>query len=353
MEILQFVLLASDLVIGGRSPFFAINSNRFGKPWEFDEGVVGWEPGGKEITGIRKENGPSRKVFRTYLPELLKEKLLVRIKTKDNRSKYYSITPLGIIHLIKSEMFSESGKYRHPERNYVIFTLQTFAQRNVKPYHSVIFENQTFFNYETNLLEDIIKHTKMEFRRLVPHVFTNVNIVQENIYGKYFINYFQFFVTNGYSEVNKYLLATFDFEDEKYVKVTELDKSLMNSFIHDEKNLDYHGLSLDNEQFHHYLANLMLCSYIYDTSIGSFDLDIIFNKQLSKLKKRTPHLEKRETFGGENNDFPEYFLRILLLFSKHISRLSQNQYELTNNFRKELDSMQFKQTKVSNSQLMH
>jgi len=352
MEILQFVLLASDLILGGRSPFFAINSNRFGKPWEFDEGFVGYE-NGKEKTRTRIENGPSRKVFRTYLPELLKEKLLVRIKTKDNRSKYYSITPLGMIHLIKSEMFYDGMRYPHPERNYVILTLQTFAERNVKPYHSVIFENQNFFNYEINLLDDLFKHTKMEFRRLVPHVFTNVNIVQENMQSKFFINYFEFFVTNGFSPVNKYLLATFDFDDEKHVKVTELDKSLMNSFIHDEKDLDYQGLSLDEEQFHHYLANLMLCSYIYDSSIGSFDLDIIFNKQLSKLKKRTPHLEKRKTFGEENSDFPEYFLRILLLFSKHISRLSQNQYELTTSFSKKLNSMQFKQTKVSNSQLIH
>ena len=348
MEILQFTLLASDFVVRGRTPFLAINSNRFGKPWEFDLGVVGWE-NGKEITRTRIEKGPTRKIFRTYLPELLKEKLLVRIKTNDNRSKYYSITPLGIIHLIKSEMFFDGIKYPHPERNYVILVLQTFAQPNVKPYNSVIFEKQKFVNYETNFLGDIAKYLGIGFRHQVPHVFSNVNIVQENMRSKFFINYFEFFITNGYSDSNKYRLAMFDFKDEKYVKVDELDKTLLNSFTRDEKEYVYQGLSLDDEQFHHYLANLMLCSFIYDSAIANFDGDNLFNIRLPELKKKSPHLTKRERFRDENKDTPEYFLRILLLFSKHILRLSQKQFEVTTNFNKELGIMQFTQTKVSKS----
>lgn len=349
IEILQFTLLASDIVFRGRTPFFAINSNRFGKPYEVDEGIIDLDENGKEVRRTRIENGPTRKIFKTYLPELLKEKLLVRIKTNDNRSKFYSITPLGIIHLIKSEMFYDGIRYPHPERNRVILILQTFAQQNIKHYHSNIFKNETFFHTKLNLLKDIAEHTHMEFRRSVPHVFTNVNIVQENMQSKFSHNYFEFFVTNGFSAVNKYLLATFDFADEKYVKVEELDESLMNSFIHDEKNLEYKGLSLDDEQFHHYLANLMLCSYVYDTIIGSFDLNHIFNKQLPKLKKRMPYLKKSKSFKEENKEMPEYFLRILLLFSKHILRLAQNQYDLTTSFEQELKPMQFIQTKVSNS----
>ena len=41
-------------------------------------------------------------------------------------------------------------------------------------------------------------------------------------------------------------------------------------------------------------------------------------------------------FKEENVNIPEYFLRILVLFAKHIFDLSQKQYELTTNFNKEL-----------------
>jgi predicted transcriptional regulator len=353
MQILQFTLLASDLVFRGRTYFLAINSNRFGRPHVVDEGITDKDENGKDVRRTRIENGPTRKIFRTYLPELLKEKLLVRIKTNDNRSKYYSITPLGIIHLIKSEMFFDGFKYPHPERNHVILILQTFAQPNVKPYHSIIFENQKFVNLETELLDDIAKWFGSGFREQVPHVFSNVNIVQEYMRSKYPINFFEFFITNGFSDSNKHRLAIFDFKDDMHVNIEELDKGLLNSFHHNDEDKEYSGLNLDDEQFHHYLANLMICSLIYDSAIAHFDHTKLFNNALPKLKKKTPHLTKRDSFREENHGIPEYFLSILLLFSKHISRLSQNQYELTTSFNKELYSMQFTQTKVSNSQLMN
>lgn len=137
-----------------------------------------------------------------------------------------------------------------------------------------------------------------------------------------------------------------------YVNIEELDKGLLNSFHHNDEDKEYLGLNLDDEQFHHYLANLMICSLIYDSAIAHFDNIKLFNIALPKLKKKTPHLKKWDSFSEEKDGIPEYFLRILLLFSKHILRLSQNQYELTTSFNKELHSMQFKQTKVSNSQLM-
>lgn len=352
MEILQFTLLASDIVSRGRTQFFAIHSNRFNEPWEFDEGVVGWE-NGKDITRKRIEKGPTRKIFRTYLPQLLKEKLLVKIKTNDNRSKYYSITPLGIIHLIKSNMFFDLDKYPHPERDHVILTLQAFASPNVKPYRSVVFEDNQFFNHKIQLLEDIFRFCGIGFRHQVAHVFSNVDIVQEDMQSsKFYINYLEFFVTNGFSDINKHRLAIFDL-DEKSVKVEELDKSLLNSFSHNEEK-EYHGLELDDEQFHHYLANLMLCSLIYDSVIADFDRAELLNNLLPKLKKKNPHLQKLKYFMEKKTDnVPEYFLRILFLFSKHILKLTENQYKLTSNFNGKLNSLQFKQTKVSKPQLMN
>ena len=339
MEILQFTLLASNLVPRGRTPFFAINSNRFGKPLEVDEGITDQDVNGNETRRIRIENGTTRKIFRTYLPELLKEKLLVRIKTKDNRSKYYSITPLGIIHLIKSEMFFVDSKYPYPERNYVILTLQTFAQSSVTPYHSVVFENQKF-SYDINLLDDIGRWLGISFRNQVTHVFSNVNIVQENMQSKYPISFFEFFITNGISDSNNHRLAIFDFRDDMHVNVEELDKGT-NNFHNDDQDKKYSGLNLNDEQFHHYLANLMVYSLIYDSAIAEFDHNRLFINQSSKLKN-TPHLTRLDIFREKNNGLPEYFLRILLLFSKHVLDLSQKQYDLTTSFNKELSLMQFK-----------
>lgn len=340
MEILQFCLLASELVWRGRTPFFAINSNRFGKPWEFDLGVVGWE-NDKEITRTRKEEGPSRKIFRIHLKELLIEKLLTRIKTSDKRSKYYSITPLGIIHLIKygEDKFYFDYKYPWPEKINVIQTLQTFAQQNVKPYKSVVFEKEKFFHSDIDLWDDVAKWLGISLRKLMPHVFSNVEITQENIYSKFGINLFEFFITNGYYGTNKINLASFDFENKDFVKIRELDRPITSYGF--KVGLKYEPLKLDDEQFHHYLANLMLCSLIYDYGMLEYDLSKLKIRNFLKKEKRKAEQDATVKFTNELKELPEYFLRILFLFSKHISRLTKNQYELTSGYSEKLNEIQF------------
>ena len=340
MEILQFTLLASELVWRGRIPFFAINSNRFGKPWEFDEGVVGWDENGKEITRIRKENGPSRKIFRMYLKELLKERLLTRIETKDKRSKYYSITPLGIVHLIKygEDEFYFDYKYRWPERINVIQTLQTFAQQNVKPYKSIIFGNEKFFQYDTDLWDWLAKWLGMSLRNLIPHVFTNVEITQEHISSKYIINMLEFFVTNGHYKNNKVSLVHFDFKIKEFVNIKELNRPKYTTFGRSYK--DSYELQLDDVQFHHYLANLMLCSLIYDYGMLLYDLDKKRNRKQTLHKKINTTYEF-DWLREDTTEIPEYVLKILILFSKHVFELTKEQYELSLGFKEEIHKIQF------------
>jgi hypothetical protein len=337
MQILQFTLLASDLVWRGRTPFFAINSNRFGRPWE-----VELDYSYDDVKDIRKktENGPSRKIFRQYLPELLKERLLTRIITKDNKSKYYSITPLGIIHLIKSEMFYDGVRYPHPERNYVLLRLETFAEQKVKPYKSNIFENEKFFNSNIDLLGDIHKARLVSLREEIVHVFSNVDITQEYMNTEYEWNHMEYFVTNGYPDANRIRLASFDLKNKDYVKITEIDQlpSMRGDDPEDEKN----ALILDSEQFHHYLANLMLCSLIYDSAMAHYDIDRYRKSRTGGKKELTKTMD--DEFKEDLKNIPEYFLRILFLFSKHILRITQDQYQLTSRFSDNLTKIQFVKT---------
>ena len=48
-----------------------------------------------------EEVNVSRKIFSTYFEHLLKLKLITQIKSRDKRSKFYSITPWGICYLLK------------------------------------------------------------------------------------------------------------------------------------------------------------------------------------------------------------------------------------------------------------
>lgn len=335
MEILQFTLLASELVWRGRTPFFAINSNRFGKPWEVEINY-----GHGEVKDIRKrtENGPSRKIFRQYLPELLKERLLTRIITKDKKSKYYSITPLGIIHLIKSEMFFDGVRYPHPERNYVLLRLETFAEQNVKPYKSIIFENEKFFKSDIDLLNDMWKSHLISLREEITHVFTNVDIIQEQMNTEYEWNHMEYYITNGYSDGNRIRLASFDLENNNYVKITELNQlpSVRGS---DSSEREDNALILDSDQFNHYLANLMLCSLIYDSIMAHYDITRYRKVKWGRKKESTKTMD--EEFKEDLKNIPEYFLRILFLFSKHILRITQDQYQLTVRFSDNLTKTQF------------
>jgi hypothetical protein len=339
LEILQFTLLASNIVSKRKSRFFVIYPNRFGKPCNVEMGKIDQDENGKAIQRIKTINGPSRRIFGKRLPELLQEKLLVRIYTKDKRSKYYSITPLGIIHLIRSNKFYDGDKYPYPESNIVISILETFAQRKVKNYNSMIFEKQKFFNYDTPILEDIIKYLGIGVGYQVSHVFSNVNIIQEDWKSKYSREGLEFFITNGYFDVNKYRLSIVNFTKDLPIRVEELDKHNFNVFSRYNKDTSYHELSLDEEQFHHYMANLMLCSFIYDSITADFESSNLIYSHPSKLKKELLDVTKHDTFEGKT--IPEYFLRISFLFSKHILSFSKRQFELTSTFREKINGIQF------------
>jgi predicted transcriptional regulator len=336
MNILQYTLLFSNIVFSGRVPYFAIKSNQFDKKLEDyteDELLrVGFQKDALHVTEYQVPN-LSRKIFRVHVDELVKEKMLIRIKTRDDRSKYYTITPLGIIHLMKSYQFSDDTKYPHPERNLVILILQTFAQQNVKPYKSIIFEKEKFFDYETDVLDDIAKWPAINFRGSIIHAFTNVTIEHDFIGKEYERFNLEFFITNGFYDNNKIKIANFNIKQDLNI-IKELDNNVYSepSVL---KRQDTE-IILDDEQFHHYLANLMLCSLIYDATALDYDLKLLYS-----IRKKMSIESYLEDFDENMKDVPEYFLRILFLFTKHILRYTRQQLELTTNLNDRLRKIQF------------
>ncbi len=328
-EILQFCLLASEIVQRGRTPYFAINSNQFGKTWEFDV-FHGHDEKGKEIKSVRKETGPTRKIFRKYLPELLKEKLVTRIRTNDNRSKYYSITPLGICHLIKSEQFFDGIKYRWPERYYVFLTLETFAAPKVKPFNSIIFEGQKF-NF-TNLWEKLIKIQSLSIREQMVHVFQNFETMDNKV---------MFYLTNGYDINNKIRLANFSISDDT-ITVNEFGRYGGPVY----SDLSYKPLELDEEQFHNYLSNLLICALLYDDTVARFDMYqnwITRDQETAKRNRKKPRLKDRiKNIEELFDEIPEEYLKVLYLFNHHVSNIVNKQEKLMNGFSEKLKQVQFK-----------
>lgn len=323
MEILRFTLLSSEQVSRGRNVFFAINSNLFDKEWQF---TIEYPNNIQEPT-IRKEKPPGRKIFRTYLQELLDEKLLVRIHINDDRAKWYSITPLGICHLVKSEVFFDT-KMPWPERINTIFILMTFAIPNVKPYKSLILENEKFLNWDTDFWNDLNK-IDISIREELPHILSNIDIRN---------NKFSFYVTNGFSEENKLPLVRGEFEFSRYdeegnaiqenlLQIIELNKRI--GIIRGDP--DYEPLLLDDEQFHHYFANVLICALIYDYTIAKFDNIRGINYRHSKRGK-TPLKESEKEFYELWKKYPEYFQRIVALFSKHATKIVNEQTALMNDF---------------------
>ena len=324
MEILQFCLLASDTVWRGRTPYLAINSNRFGKPWEFVNNH-GTDENGQLITSIRKENGPSRKIFRSYVQELLKEKLITEIKTSDERSKYYSITPLGICQLIKSEFFHDGLKYGWPERYYLIITLLTFAFPNVKPYRSIIFENKRIITHDLDAWKDLAEMQDIDLRGMIIQNFSNIEFERRWI---------EFYLNIGKDE-NKIKLARIRF-DEKIV-IEELNNVYGGPL---SCTPGYEPLVLDDEQFHHYFATLMICSLISGYAIFEFDSEKQhWNRSAyqSKQNRRKIKHEFDDEYIDKLRGYPKYFQDVTILFSKHISRIIQKEHELMTGLEKEVE----------------
>lgn len=201
--------------------------------------------------------------------------------------------------------------------------LTTFAIPNVKSYRSIIFDDQKFLSYEDDLWGDLVRIQDISLRHEIIHVFTNLDTTGEEII---------YYVTNGIFEENRVILARCLFNADKSI-ISELDKKSGSVY----GNPEYCPLELDDEQFHHYFANLMILSLIYDYAISDFNNEKIFyeKKQKRRISRRGP--TPIPLFIKQLNNYPPYFIEILSLFSKHVFNIVENQYSLLTDFRKQFE----------------
>jgi len=317
IEILQFVLIASKVKKRGRNFFLAINANFFDTNLEIKRH---YEGGKSKMEMI---SHPSRKIFRTHLQKLLDEKLLVKLPIKDDKSSWYSITPLGICQLVKSEIFQNELR-REYETICIISILLTFATQNVKEYTSLIFEKEKFFSRKTNFLDDLI-NTDMPRSGSMADSLSNINF--EN-------NKFSFYIVNGYFEENILVLARGSFNHKRYDEHQDSIQKNLIQIIELNNKIGYmrnYPLLIDEEQFHHYFANLLLCSLVYRYAIVAFDFDRIAHSSSNSKGKNIKKITIKE-YSEYWEHLPEYFQRIIALFSKHATKMVSEQANLMTDF---------------------
>ncbi|MBT3762195.1 MAG: hypothetical protein HOF89_06420 [Candidatus Nitrosopelagicus sp.] len=329
MQILEFSLLASTEYTKRRNQYFGINSNSFNKNWSHtipdDDTLIDEKP--EKFQTIRYVESPGRKSFRTHLSELLNQKYLTKIPKNDNRANWFSISPLGICALVQSEFSFDGLKLHTPDGYYMILTLMSFAIPNVKQYTSLIFGKAKFFDHSNDLWVDLI-NSEISIREELPHVLSNIELTD---------NGFNFFVTNGYYEENRLPLAKVSFGHDQFDKKGNIIRTNLIQVIELNKKFDRYGdsdyapLLLDDEQFHHYFSNLILCSLIYDNIVARFDMiRSVKKKQSSSITKSQKQISK--TFSELWNLYPDYFQFIVSLFSKHAIQITSSQAELMTDF---------------------
>lgn len=308
LEILQFFLDESKIVLVRKKPWFCLNSFNFEK--------------GKNQSSVN----PGRKKFRTHLNKLLEEKLIIRVITNDKRSKFFSITPYGICYLINSLEFNDIPRIKNPNRTTIYKILETFASRYVKPYKShVINNNQKDFE---NFYQRVITIDDEEgLGEYMPDIFSSFK--NSRYVGK------QFFIPlSVHSEIDV-PIARFYFRDlnpmwdEKGIEVSELGHTV------GKKRKSYSTI-LDDEQFHHYLASLLLYFTLYFQAKIDFDVNFEWRKN-AKNKTITKELLDKLIV----KKYPEEFLQILLSFNNQILNILCEQTDLVKGLHESMNKIQF------------
>lgn len=325
LEILQyFVEFPSEKKIRGKTRFI-LNSNQFGKVKQISSIEI---VKGEQIEKVLDIEGPKRGKFREYVKELSKEKLITEIKTNDNRTKDYSITPLGICYLIKSEYFGDPLKITLANQKKIFPILESFATRYVKQYNSDVFENEKFD------FTDIFYHFAMngldshDIGEEMPIVFSNYT---ESQFGG-----IEFFISIDYNPEIKIPVARFKINDE-IITISEWGKRI--GLIS-----GYFPFELNEEQFHHYLANLLICLTVYHHAKSDYrsTTDIINSwRRQEKRSRRKKKIDIEKEFK-EFYNYSDDFLKILFLFNRQILKILNTQFELADGVAQILNQAQFK-----------
>lgn len=300
--------------VKGRRTYFCLKDNDFRKKEKVEQkSKPSFTGTDAEIDTINKEGfGISRKIFQKHQKELLTEKLITRVKTSDKRSKYYSITPFGICYLIKSEYFTDPMKITVKMQKKIFPILETFATRYVT-YKSEISEKGKFDfkEFYDKLVKNVID--EHDIGEEIPHIFSSFDFDSQLERLEFS---FEFYVESPM----KIILANFKDMGKSEIILSELGQKEGVIFS------KYESIKLSEEQFHHYLASLLLLLIVY------------FHFQIRHLF--IPSNYKKEIHDYKN--LPDYILQILSIFNLFIGKRIKEEAEYMEKFTQIINQTQVK-----------
>jgi len=258
-EILEYFIHYSELLKYRGKTYWVLNSNQFGKKFH------------KNSTLIKRWR------FLKFQEDLLNNLLIYQIKSNDERSKYYSITPLGIMWYVKK---LNTDKIGMRERKQMIKILESYANKPVRSYKSKIFGDLEFID----LIQKMDSPSPIDneiwlddVRDTIPVIWSNFESDTSDLVIKYPLDY-----PHGVD----LFFARFRFQGDSFCHVQEL-KSRFSAMM--KINIDY-NIKLNEDQFYNYLAKLMIFMLIPFTYLLKYDIndlqDISFDDDILKILLR-------------------------------------------------------------------
>ncbi len=257
--------------------------------------------------------------------------MITRIITNDKRSKFYSITPFGICYLINSLQFNDIPRIKNPNRTVIYKILETFTTKFVKPYKTYVIDrdqnnfNNFFSRFVSTLNDD------EELGECMPDIFSSFK--NSRYAGT------QFFIPLSFHSeidvpISRFYFRDFESSDweEKGIEVTELGHTV-------GKERKSYSTILNDEQFHHYLANVLLYFTLYFLAKMEFDNTINWSKNRGE-KLITKQISSQLII----KKYPEDFLQILLSFNNQIINIVEEQNNLVKGLYEYLNLLQFNKT---------
>lgn len=254
---------------------------------------------------FKKRPQMSSRFFRTYKNELLNELLIIQLQNSNKRTKYYSITPLGICYLVKNRNYGLNGKMIEKTLKilntfYQQSTLKIFNIKKKFDFQDIIDKtsgknlDHNMVKIINNLLHNQVEYSKSSFDNYpyyisirYPISFNLENIIARFVIRKNEIKYYENLV------IKEGLLVT------KYI---------------------------DENLFHTYLSTFLLYGICY------YVIKIYFDNFLSARKFTGINDFKFSDYDFKLNKIKNYnkdVLKIIILLNNYFSELLNDHSEIS------------------------
>ena len=169
----------------------------------------------------------SRRIFSSYCQELLDNQFIIRIKNSDDRSKYYTITPLGICYLLLND--TKEIKY--------------FTLRRILNILQIFYDNSS-----SKILKSIEFETDSVLEQLLK-IYSKKSLCQNFVFSV--VDCFHLFQ-------KKYVTVSFNVSINLKLILAYLTLDKMNASFSEIIDNEITKKSLENKQFHSVFSLYML-----------------------------------------------------------------------------------------------